>query len=131
MFKLKFVSNYIAFLPVFTDTEEPKFANNSACKEQIVIRKQTLKGKSYAIINFEEIAATDNSGVPPTVTCVTESDQPCEYKMGVEYKFGIVNGEIIKFKATDKAGNFKYCRFQVFVEGMQLYMLKITFNYGE
>ena len=102
--------------------EPPEFAKESECEDGISIIKETLPGKSYAVINFEHIEVTDNSGVPPTVTCVTESNQPCEYEMGKEYEFGITgsNGLTVKFKATDEAGLFKSCRFTVIVEGQYL-----------
>jgi len=106
------------FLSYVVDVQAPKFAKESECSEGIVIRKPTLEGESYAIINFEEIQATDNSGEAPEVTCITEAGQACEYKMGENHKFGIVNGKRIMFKAMDRAGNHKLCRFQVFVEGI-------------
>ena len=95
------------------------FAKESECINGISIEKQTLPGKSYAVINFENIEVTDNSGDLPTVTCVTKSGQPFEYEMGKEYNFGITGGKglTVYFKATDKAGNFKKCKFTVIVEG--------------
>ena len=101
------------------DIEPPVFAKESECINGISIKKETLPGRSYAVINFENIEVTDNSGNSPTVTCVTESKQPCEYEMGKEYNFGITenNGLTVKFKATDEAGLFKECRFTVIVEG--------------
>lgn len=96
------------------------FANDSECKNGILIKEQTRPGKSYAVINFTNIEVTDNSGNAPTVTCVGEKRELCQYEMGKEYNFGITgsNGLTVNFKATDKAGNFKECRFTVIVEGL-------------
>ena len=56
------------------------------------------------------------------MSCVTESNQPCEYKMGVDYKLGLdeqgkSSTTRIRFKATDAAGNSAFCRFKVIIEG--------------
>ena len=107
------------------DVTAPVFANKSECDSGITIRKYTLEDKNYASINFETINATDNSGSPPDISCVTggQRNQLCEYKMGEFYKFGLdeqgkSSTTRIRFKATDAAGNSAFCRFIIIIEGI-------------
>ncbi|XP_047126957.1 sushi, von Willebrand factor type A, EGF and pentraxin domain-containing protein 1 isoform X1 [Hydra vulgaris] len=100
-------------LPFCKDVESPRFAENERCSQNIVIRKSTLLGKSYAEVNFEEINVTDNSMEEVQVICKDENDKNCDYKMGNLYKINIVKDLVIKFEAIDTSGNSAFCRFQI------------------
>lgn len=113
-------------LPIFTlvsydsiDIKPPVFARASECQNGIDIRKKTLPGKHYADVKFEAIGIQDNSDVLPVVICQYRNNQFCSYELGKNYSFGITsrNGVDIFFKATDAAGNFRRCRFNVIVQG--------------
>eukprot|EP00111_Clytia_hemisphaerica_P015651 TCONS_00046199-protein len=111
-------------LPKCEDITDPVFERKDECNTGITIRKDTLEDQNYASINFDTIRATDNSGERPKMSCVTESNQPCEYKMGVDYKFGLdeqgkTSTTRIRFKATDAAGNSEVCRFKVVIQDKQ------------
>lgn len=68
------------------------------------IEQYADKSKNYTTINWSPVVATDNSGMPPTVTSI-----------GVESTYYEGKHEVI-YKATDEAGNSKICRFHVAVK---------------
>lgn len=129
--KGSYQSIYKSFLTYYLihhlDTEPPRFKNISQCKDGFNIRKNTLPGKPYAVVNFKEIQATDNSGDTPKITCEFENGTRCEYEMGESYHITYTKlnkPKVFVFKATDKAGLFTSCRFNVFVLGINFSILK-------
>ena len=104
------------YLYYFVDVERPKFKDSDRCFTGITIQKETLPGKSFAEIDFEEIGVTDNSGEEISVTCVTQNGY-CQYEMGKTYEIDITRSLTVNFNATDRAGNSRICRFEVIVEG--------------
>ena len=122
---------FILFI-LHLDTEPPRFKNQSQCKDGFNIRKETLPGKSYAVVNFNEVQATDNSGDTPIITCEFDNGTSCEYEMGESYKITYTKTSVpimVTFKATDRTGLFSSCRFNVFVLGLSNFY-KVFLHYN-
>lgn len=103
---------------MLSDVEAPKFADSDRCDMGIFIKTETKPGHNYAEIDFEMINVTDNSNEEIDVTCVNEHGY-CQYEMGRKYNIKYNSSEVItvNFNASDKAGNWRLCRFQVDIEG--------------
>ena len=86
---------------LFLDKESPSFGKT--CPDGF--RTTADKGKSYTTVSWPPVVATDNSGVNPVVS-----------SSGVTPKY-YIGKHLVKYNASDQAGNFKICQFYISVDG--------------
>ncbi|KAJ7327775.1 hypothetical protein OS493_026654 [Desmophyllum pertusum] len=84
-------------IPVL-DTEPPVFTD---CPKDIMIDDNTVT--DYIRINWNRPTATDNSGVPPSVTSNRQSGA----------LFRVPGSHVVSYKAIDAAGNEATCTFRI------------------
>ena len=83
------------------DLEAPEF---DTCQS---ISEETNHGIATAMVTWSGLAATDNSGIVPNVTC-----QPTS---GNKFPIGTT---VVICNATDNSGNTATCSFEVIIVGM-------------
>ena len=108
-----------------SDLHRPDFVKNwnSQCDNGVRIKTNTLPGKPYGVVSFEDFSATDDS-----LQAVVVQSYPSGYQLGRKYHFNYTKGsygKVVSFKASDAAGNSRACRFEVIVAGKKT---TITFS---
>ena len=92
---------FIRGVLLLLDKESPSFGGT--CPDGL--RTTADKGKSYTTVSWPPVVATDNSGINPVVT-----------SSGVTPKY-YIGKHLVKYNASDQAGNSKICQFYISVDG--------------
>ena len=92
---------------MLSDFTAPSFTAPSSCPQNILAYAE--KSSTAAVINWTSPTANDSTGVPPIVSLWRWSRKP-----GTPFPAG---EHIVRYVATDRAGNTDECSFKVTVQG--------------